>query len=316
MKKRIIAIAIAVVLVLAVLGTVLLVSYLRSRKAPPLDDALRARIEELVEASFEVNTLLFGKGLPVYPRVYEESFIHKITYEEKEYDLYWCPFPDETLGEVVAYQYYIRQLVESENGNSYAYIDLENGGAPLEKAPSYYRYAERSKEMREGYIYHSTKTGYYYYPLKDFEPSTFFYSDSDDPYYDYVKADCGYLTTADIKEKAETVYSAAYLRSVYESLFTGVTVSDRDEGTLYARYIDYKDENAQTYLMKSNLTEGYSLSERRYDYSTMAMTKDSRAKYITVEMDSYIVGDEQARIKVELSFSLEGGVWMLDTPSY
>ena len=84
---------------------------------------------------------------------------------------------------------------------------------------------------------------------------------------------------------------------------------------MYARYRDY-EEDGYYYLQKSNIVEGMDLPERRYDYSTMKMAKGSKAKYILIEMESYIVGDEENRTVVTLAFALENGNWFLDSPSY
>jgi hypothetical protein len=138
---------------------------------------------------------------------------------------------------------------------------------------------------------------------------------ADDEYYDYVVNTSPYQHTDDIKEKANQIYSANYLASIYEGLFTGVTVSNQAGGTLYARYRDY-EEDGYYYLQECNQVTGYDLPERRYDYTTMQMQKGSNARYITISIESYILGNEQSREVVELSFALENGNWYLDTPSY
>ena len=136
-----------------------------------------------------------------------------------------------------------------------------------------------------------------------------------DEYYDYVVATSPYQHTDDIKAKASQIYSSTYLASIYESLFTGVTVSNQAGGTLYARYRDY-EEDGYYYLQECNQVKGYDLPDRRYDYSTMKMASGSNAKYIRIELESYIAGNEQARETVTLAFVLENGNWYLDSPSY
>lgn len=314
-SKQLLAVIIGVCAVLLILAAVLITGLLRDRRPPELD-SVRERVQSLVEASFEVNDILFGEGLPTYPRVYEDVSPFKVLYEEKEYTRYYFLIKDEKFGTVVAYNYFVQIPEEQADGTvRYAYYDIltKVPVAPLQEGS--YRFAQRTREAREGYLYHNEQTGYYYYALPDYEDPEFIYEDTDDEYYDYVRADSAYRSIDDIKAKADQIYSAAYLTQIYENLFTGVAFSEGENGVLYARYRDY-EEDGYYYLQKSNIVEGMDLPERRYDYSTMKMAKGSKAKYILIEMESYIVGEEENRTVVTLAFALENGNWFLDSPSY
>ena len=71
MTKQLLSVIIAVSLVLLTLITVLVVNLVRDRRPPELEE-VRDIFENLIEVSPEVNELLFGKGLPTYPRVRDD----------------------------------------------------------------------------------------------------------------------------------------------------------------------------------------------------------------------------------------------------
>lgn len=314
LSKQLLATIISVSLVLLILCTVLISSLLRNRRPPELAE-VRERFEALIEASAPVNQLLFGKGLPTYPRVYEDLRTFEVTYEEKAYTRYYFTIADAEYGTVIAYQYFVQIVEGDESEKSYSYYDILTKApvSPLKDGP--YRFAEKSTEARGDALFE--KGGYYYYALPDYEEPEFIYEDADDKYYDYVRADSPYKLTDDIKAAAEAVYSAAYLQRLYDGLFIGVAFAEGEEGVLYARYRDYVDpEDDNVYLQQCNLVKGYDLPDRRYDYDTMVIAKGSNARYVKIEIESYIAGDEQARTVVTLAFALEGGEWFLDNPSY
>lgn len=126
--------------------------------------------------------------------------------------------------------------------------------------------------------------------------------------YDYVTEDCPYQTTDQIKTAAEKVYSSEYLASIYETTFIGV--ADPNAGMLYARYLDTDDG-----LKKSNLHEPMITAKRIYDYDTMTVVKPSGRKYVNVEIDSHIEGEDEI-LRVRLTLVREGDEWRLDTPTY
>ena len=325
MKKRLIAVIVTVAVLLSALAAVLITRGVKKRKPPELA-AIRERVESLITASREVNEILYGAGLPTYPRVYEEyheriPFYFKktadgfeITDDTKENKLYYYLLEDKEKGQILAYQYCFAQ---KEEDGSFLYFDIEKNTELTQSDRGKYRYAQVSEEERAGETPIFTAQGKLYYALPDYkeEKAEFYYLSTDEPYYDYVRFDCGYLTVADIKNKAESVYSTGYLSAVYESLFTGVTLSDRDSGILRARYIDYTDSEGNGYLLKSNVQEGFDVS-RVYLFDTLKMVKPSRADFVTLEMESYAEKTPEKHETVRISLVLQEGQWMLDSPTY
>lgn len=338
MKKRLIAVIVAVSLVICGLLAVLIVNLVKDRRPPSLE-VLRPRVEALVESAREVNEILFGAGLPTYPRVYEPTLLHlaliadpqtgefrpPVT-EEEEADatyLYYYLLEDEEKGTLVAYRYCLILAVKDESGKTkYTYVDAESGAALTSAALSKYRYARRTTAPLGEETPLFEKTGengesFYYYALPDYvekEPE-FLYTENDLPAYDYVRLDCGYLSVSDIKKRAEQVYGRSYLDSIYESLFTGVTVSGSGSGTLYARYYEHQKEDGTTLLMKRNTEAGFD-TDRVFDYDTMRMLKTSNASYVSMEVETYLRKDPEKRVTVTLSLVLQDGQWMLDAPTY
>ena len=314
MSKQLLAVIISVSLVLVILGTVLIVNLVRNRRPPDLE-SVRARFEELVDASFEVNEVLFGNGPATYPRVNVTLCDHDVEFWGDTHTIYYKIFRDDSVGIVVAYWYYV--VIPETHGEETSYVayDILSGEMIGSAGYEKYRYAEKSTEEREGYIYHDKKSGYYYYPLEGYVEPTFSYGDGDEEEYDYVMLEEKYQSVEEIRAAAEAVYSASYLSAVYEGLFTGIAFSDQTNGVLFARYRNHEKDGV-SYLQKCNLVEALVLPQRRYDYSTMRIAQGSKAAYVLVEMESYIVGKEEERSTVKLAFARENGVWYLDGPTY
>lgn len=319
-----IALICAVAAVFLILGAVLIVQNLRDRRPPELDE-ICGRIEELITASRPVNEILFGEGVPTYERIYQPEYIlqkYKYTYKEKEYTRSFFTFTDHDGREILKYQYCIAAGID-ENGDgkidSYEYPDLENGGFLTVEYVNDYRFAEIFYEEREDAFYRGeTEKGgaavpYWLVHIEYTEP--FYYTESDDLNYDYVREDAPYQTVDEIKRLAETVYSSAYRSAIYESLFTGIMVSQGNMGTLLARYVELDAEDGYTYLMKSNQAAPINVA-RVYDFSTMRMVKPSNKNYVNVQIETYLEGDEANRTTVRVSLVLENGQWMLDSPTY
>ncbi len=324
------AVILSVVLVLAVLATVLIVRLVRDRTPPELSE-VRERYEALIRSSAEINTILFGEGLEVYPRVYEVRNPHKVMFGGEEHTIYYYTFTDEKVGDIVAYWYYVRIAEKASGGEgepegqaaeeiapTYYYYDIKTGERVDPEEDGYFRYALKTTEQKEGDLLHRSGA-YYYYALPEYADPVFFYTAKDDEgdglYYDYCTPDCGYRSIEEIKEAAGEVYSAAYMSTIFENQFTGVMFSTAENGILYARYREYV-ENGYVYLQKCNQVKGYDLPDRRYDFDTMRIADGSKSKYVTIEIESYIAGDEENRTTVKLSFAKENDNWYLDSPSY
>jgi len=311
MKKRLIALIVAIAVVLAALATVLIVRAVRNRRPPELS-ALTPRIKALVEGSFAVNDVLFGAGLQTYPRVYEDEYA---TSYDETHKIYYYTFTDVTHGTVTAYQYCVKQTT----GEGTVWVDIQNGNAPLSADHrTLYRYAYRTESPEVGKTYIFKGETYYYYQLPDYVETRpeHFYTRDDDATYDYVRTDSGYLSVEDIKNAAEQIYAKSYLEAVYVSQFTGHTVSSW--GVRPALYRDFTDSNGNTWLQRYNVESEWnaSLERRIYDYDTMKMVRPSNASYVNIEVETYLASDPANRQVVRLSLALQDGDWYLDSPTY
>lgn len=319
-----IALICSVAAVFAILGAVLLVQNLRDRRPPELEE-LRGRIEELITASRPVNEILFGEGVPSYERIYQPTYTpgkYKYTYKDKEYTRNYYTFCDRDGRSILKYQYCLAAGIDEDGdgkADHYEYPDLENGGFLSVEYVNDYRFAEIFYEEKEGAFYRGEKeadgkTVAYWLVHTDYK-EPFYYTAEDDLNYDYVKEDAPYQTIEEIKRLAETVYSSGYLASIYESLFTGITVAEGNMGTLLARYAEVEMEDGFVYLMKSNQSAPINVN-RVYDFSTMRMVKPSNKNYVNVQIETYLEGDEANRVTVRVSLVFENGQWMLDSPTY
>ena len=326
-KKKLIIVIVSVVLVLAILAGVLITVNVIKNRPPELEE-IRPRLEQVITASDAVNEMLWGKGLATYPRIYSEGFSFKDTYgvgeDTQQRNISGFLFENADGRTIVAYHPWMYFIPKGQTNG--IYYDFEKN-AILDGKPddnSYYRFAVRTDKPRDGeeqntYLAENladTFEGtYYYYPLADFDLNkVFFYNEKDDPNYDYVRPDTGYLTTDDMKAAAEKVYSKDYLHSVYESLFTGITTGS---AILYARYIDYEDtENGTASLVKYNKDEGYKLTRWVYDFSTLRMVEESNANFVTLEVERTDEADVSRRETAKLYFVLENGEWYLDSPTF
>jgi len=132
------------------------------------------------------------------------------------------------------------------------------------------------------------------------------YYDDKLPAYNTLMYNSPYFTTDSIKQKAESVFSQAYLKLIYEGSFSGLVSS----GGTYLRFYEYESK-----LYQSIYAKDFDLSERIYDYSTMQIVKPSNNEYINVTVETYTLEDTR-RKEVLLSFSFERGDWYLDCPTY
>lgn len=274
----------------------LLIPMLVSCSRPPEFSEIRDRLEELIEESYGVNELLFGKGPEVYERVYEPDIsVYKDERPDKTYYYYYYNIEDETLGTVTAYR------LTTAVGLDYSYV-----------------IAKETLSDGEEYVYHDEESGKYYVRTDYEEEKYDFYYDRSMPEnYDAVKLDNEHaLSVESIKAYAASVYSADYIESVSEMLFTGAAVSESSSGILEARYIDYADEDGNTWLMMSNKYEPLINSKRIYDLSTAEIVKPSNANYVNVRIDSHLENDPDNILSVRLSLILQDGVWMLDNATY
>ena len=340
---------------------ILTVLSITSCSQPPKYSEVEARFRELVEASYGVNDILFGKGLPVYEKVYEKEFS---VWQDKENDkvYYYYELADEALGEMLGYRineitFYIltdeaadgeyvgmrgdkrcyrieyddshidskdkkvQSEKDEESGTTYYFYTFEDEtyGTVYEYRQQKMKYLQKltSKKADEKPVYESG--GVYYYPVDYTEPTYDFYYTEDDPEgYSFVKLDSEFYNIEQIKEYAETVYSADYLSGIYEMLFTGVVITeDYDSGKMAARYCLYDDEDGQTWLLS---LDGYELSidkKRIYDFSTAKVVKPGNKSFVNIEVVSYPEGEPENRETSIVSMVKQSdGKWYLDSPTY
>ena len=149
----------------------------------------------------------------------------------------------------------------------------------------------------------------------DFATKYYIYENLSENYdfYEIVQSESGYLTADSIKEAASKVYSADYLEGIYTMAFDGY--SDGESVTT-ARYLEADGYFLRyTYGEKDpfDILEG---KQRHYLFDTMRIVRPSSADYVNVEIESYLLGNEDETLTVTLRFTLEKGEWRLDSPTY
>lgn len=277
-----------------ILSVFLLIPCLFSCSRPPEYAEIEGRLKELVEASYQINQIFFGEGLPTYERVYDPRSSTDV-YRDEENDkvYYYYEIKDPQLGRVIAFR------------DSYI--------APF----SYLQVLKEADGTRTPYYQDPAAKIYCYllsqYTEPDFE---FFYDKSDPEDYDYVRFDHQIQSIHQIKELASAVYSAEYLESLYDSLFVGTVSATDTVAGLSARYMEYADEEGQVSLMMSNSYEPLITERRIFDFSTAEIVKPSNKKFVTVAIESYLESAPDQRLKVRLTMVLQDGAWMLDSATY
>ena len=130
--------------------------------------------------------------------------------------------------------------------------------------------------------------------------------------YEMVSASAKFLTSVEIKNAAEKVYSKAYLEDVvYPSIFTGHAVSDAS-GKPHFAHARYIEDNDWIYQVID--TDPRYQGMLVYDYSTMRVVKPSNAKMCFVEIDCFEDIDPSKTYTQRLTLVLqEDGRWYLDS---
>lgn len=279
---------------------ILMIPMLSSCSKPPEYAEIDGRFRELVEASAEINQIFFGEGLPTYERVYDprsttQVYREKVTDEngaESEKLYYYYEINDKTYGRVIAYR--------SGYTVPFSYVQVLHE-ADADRTPVYQNSSQKA----------------YAYIIENYvEPEYELFYDKDDPEdYDYVRHDAKYGSVNEIKAAAEKVYSSDYLESIYGSMFIG-TVSSGSVGALSARYIEYADDEGNISLMKSNTFKPLIKETRQFDFSTARIGRNSNAKFVNVEVETYLESKPEERLTVRISMILQDGVWMLDSATY
>ena len=293
MKKRVVSV------ILCALMLCTAVFSLNSCSRPPEYVEIEARFRELVEASYSINKVLFGEGLPTYERVYDKTVSSYDVY--KEY--YYYELKDEEFGKIIAY----RTITPKKDENGKLITDF-----------SYLQVFDAAQEGKTA-VYEDAASKIYCYAV-DYEEKKydFYYSKSDPETYDYVKSDSEYISIAAIKQAAEKVYSKEYLEgAVYVALFTGAVASDDlSLDSLSARYIEYASDGLGTVLMQSNTYEPLIKETRVLDLSTATMVRPSNKKLVSIEVETYLPSAPDKRLTVTVTLVNQDGEWFLDSGTY
>ena len=133
------------------------------------------------------------------------------------------------------------------------------------------------------------------------------YNDKDYADYEYVAEESSIVSVTSIKELLESVYSSDFLDTYYTALFDGFLAGDT---VFRARYYETND-----WLYQSIDNEPLVTWQRIYDYSTMRLTKPSRADYVSVIIDTHLEGEDTV-LPVTISIVYQDGHWYLDSPTY
>ncbi len=267
----------------------MLTGVLTSCGAPKIEE-ISDRLAELIEESYEVNDLLFGEGPDTYERVYDPKLNMDHYEAESGQRYYYFYIDDAELGKILAYK-------TKAYGNEYSYLSV-------------------CDEKKDGAaaVYSDGESYYYRVEYTYDEPEVYYDGFPED--YDIVLLDHEIKTVSDIKERAEAVYSESYLNSIYETLFTGVMVSEDESGLQKARYIEYEDGSGKIWFMKSNTYEPLIKEKRIFDLSTAKIARGSSKERVRVEIESYLESSPDERITVIINLALENGVWYLDNGTY
>ena len=320
-KKILIAVIAFVMAIFMAIAVILIVTNVK-RSTPPSLESVRPRVEALVNASQEVNDLLWGKGLPTYPRVYRQSAkTFTIKWGEHEDNAYYYVIDDATHGEVIVYQYWLRYVPEGTQ--KYTYLDVEKGGVIIGDVQNMedWRYATRSKTPVEGAepIFFAEESGYYYYRLDTYTFVDGMYNDENDPEkgYDYVDmAAADFFAVEEIYRAAAAVYSTNYLAAISEGLFEGFTTpAGYVSGARYRDFDDPDDAESTTVLIQSNTYEPLVKTKRVYNFDTMTLHGDSTSTFLKIEVDSHLEGSADV-LRVTLTLTMQDGLWFLDGPTY
>ncbi len=129
--------------------------------------------------------------------------------------------------------------------------------------------------------------------------------------YEVVKAYSKFLSDEQIKERAEQVYSMAYLEEVlYTQAFVGYATDDGTGNAIFSASTFIDDGQ---WLYQANNKENYLRGMRIYDYSTMRVLPQSNDKACYVEMSSWLENDPMTVTTVKLRLLKQDGEWFLDS---
>lgn len=284
---------------------------IRSCSAPPDYEEIRARVEELVEASFDVNTIVWGEGLPTYPRVTKPIWsVYKGAGEQSLDYYYYFVDTNKKDEKIVAF----RELKNNDAKFSYAVMTSQPTDAA--SLAAIYPAAEGVSVSEELYseLYSDAAKNVYLYLIPYSERNyDFYYTDSDDKDYDYVLDNAKCTSIDEIKELVRTVYASDYADSLDQMLFDGVTILEGDV-VQKARYINGFQGSR---LASLNTFEPLFAERRVYLYDTAKIDRsNSNDSMVVVEFSTYLPSAPEKYVTSKLTFTLQDGIWYLASPTY
>lgn len=311
---RIIALVVGIILIISSLFII------RSCSAPPEYSSIRTRLEQLVEASYEVNEIIWGKGLPTYERVSDPRSSLALYKTDKTYTSndgkelplnyhYYYPISSEYT--VIAY----RREKDYKADFRYALLtDKEYDATAL--ALLFPATAQGTEESYYTELYADEKSGKRAYSIPFTEKEyDFYYTAADSEDYDYILADSPYASVDSIKAYIRTVYDEKYADSLDSVLFDGIA-----EGSLVmkARYSPYVNSRGVSMLASLNTYEPLFEEERVYRFETGKIVRNSsNDERVVIELESYLPSEPDKIEIVKLAMTLgKDGKWYLSSPSY
>ena len=308
-----------IALVLALVIVICSVFLIRGCSAPPKYEEIETRLKELIEASYDVNVVLFGTGLPTYERVSDPKLTNSVHNTGEFY---------ENDGEQVERKIYYYHTLEKERAIvafrdsfkkdfSYAFVsDAEMSAEQLMAlfpAIDGIEAGEGQTFYEELYRSQDGKKISYLVPYVE-QKYDFYYSEADPDNYDYIRNDCEIRTIEQIKELALTVYSSDYVQSLSSSLFDGVASGD---SVMLARYTEYIETAGSVRLAQLNTYEPLFTERKVYDFSTArVISVGSNSKQVRISINTYLPSNPDRIFEEEVTLKLQDGQWFLSAPTF
>jgi len=316
--KKILKILAIVIAFAIIISSVFII---RSCTAPPEYEEIRARVEELIEASFDVNDVIWGEGLPTYERVMAPTMKYietDKTYtddkgEEHPLNFYYYYVSEVEKKNVIAYR---ERHVDAVKEGDFRYAYLTNEPKDVETLSSLFPLVEGQTAAEGLYsaVFTDESAGKYAYSIPYVEKTyDFYYTIGDPADYDYVRQDSKYASVDSIREYVRTVYSEEYAESLESFLFVGYMEGDWIQKAHYDTYESSRGEM----LAKLNAFEPLFKERRVYLYETAAIDrKNSNNSYVVVDFSTYLPSNPDKIEIASIAFTLQDGVWYLATPTY
>ena len=291
---------------------------IRSCSAPPDYEEMRSRVEELIEASFDVNDIIWGNGLPTYPRVtapktefYESGELYvDANGNERPLNYYYYYLPTSGIN-VLAF----REQHSVKEGFRYAYVSSLQISDTSSLASLFpLAEGETAPDGLYSEIYSDSERKIYAYLIPYTEPTyEFYYLDTDPVDYGFVRSDSKYLSADSIKDYVRTVYASSYADSLDSILFDGVMSGDFVQKARYATIQTSRGAFfARLYDFEPLFTE-----RRVYLYDTARIDRaNSNDTSVVVEFESYLPSSPDKITPTKVSFVLQDGIWYLSSPTY